>query len=61
MAIKNIDHFKTSTHFNQMDFRELYTYDLGGKLVQAYYECNPNVMTSSGFGSVTIIMLQLAG
>ena len=44
---------------NQMDFRELFTYDLDGKLVQAYYEYNPDVMTSSGFGSVKTIILQL--
>jgi hypothetical protein len=44
---------------NQVDFKELYTYDLSGKLVQAYYEYNPWVMTSSGFGSVKTIMLQL--
>jgi hypothetical protein len=44
---------------NQVDFKELYTYDLDGKLVQAYYEYNPWVMTSVGFGSVKTIMLQL--
>jgi hypothetical protein len=44
---------------NQMDFRELFTYDLDGKQVQAYYEYNPDVMTSSGFGSVKTIILQL--
>jgi hypothetical protein len=46
---------------NQQDFRELYAYDSSGKLVQAYYEYNPYVMTSSGFGSVKTIMLQFAG
>jgi hypothetical protein len=44
---------------NQMNFRELFTNDLGGRLVQAYYEYNPDVMTSSGFGSVKTIILQL--
>jgi hypothetical protein len=44
---------------NQMDFRELFTYDLDGKLVQAYYEYNPDVLTSSGFGSMKTIILQL--
>jgi hypothetical protein len=44
---------------NQMNFRELFNYDLDGKLAQAYYEYNPDVMTSSGFESVKTIILQL--
>jgi hypothetical protein len=59
--IQNSDNGVVFEKTNQMDFRELYTYDLSGKLVQAYYEYNPWVMTSSGFGSVKTIMLQLAG
>ena len=46
---------------NQMDFRELFSYNPGGELTQAFYEYNPDVMTSSGFGSVKTIMLQLVG
>lgn len=44
---------------NQQDFRELFSYNPGGELTQAYYEYNPDVMTSSGFGSVKTIILEL--
>jgi hypothetical protein len=44
---------------NQKDFRELFAYDQSGVLVEAYYEYNPDVVTSAGFGSVKVIDLQL--
>ncbi|NYT01713.1 MAG: hypothetical protein GKC10_03005 [Methanosarcinales archaeon] len=45
---------------NQVDFVERFTYDRTGKLVQLYQEFNPDVITSTGFGSVRVITLSLA-
>ncbi len=46
---------------NQVDFREVFTYDPTGRLVSIRQEYNPDVITSSGFGSVRVVLLQLAG
>jgi len=44
---------------NQVNFRERFTYDHSGKLVQIYQEFNPDVITSVGFGSIKVITLTL--
>ncbi len=45
---------------NQADFREVFTYDTDGQLISIYQEFNPDVMTSTGFGSTRLIYVQLA-
>jgi hypothetical protein len=44
---------------NQQDYRAQFTYDLDGKLIQTVTEYNPDVMTSTGFGSVRVETLRL--
>jgi len=46
---------------NQVDFREVVTYDNSGQLLSIYQEFNPDVITSSGFGSVRVVFVQLVG
>jgi len=46
---------------NQVDFREVITYDTSGQLRSIYQEFNPDVMTSTGFWMTKLIYLQLAG
>jgi hypothetical protein len=46
---------------NQVDFRGLYHYDRSGRLLEMYNEYNPDVTTSTGFGSSRIIDVQLQG
>lgn len=46
---------------NQVDFREVVTYDSSGQLLSIYQEYNPDVITSSGFGSVRVVYVQLVG
>jgi hypothetical protein len=46
---------------NQVDFRGLFAYDPSGRLVEMYNEYNPDVVTSTGFGSIKIIDVKLAG
>jgi hypothetical protein len=44
---------------NQQDYRAQFAYDASGKLVQMVTEYNPDVMTTTGFGSVRTESLQL--
>jgi hypothetical protein len=46
---------------NQVDFRGLYAYDPSGRLVEMYNEYNPDVITSTGFGSLKTIDVKLVG
>jgi hypothetical protein len=44
---------------NQVNFRELFTYDTSGRLVQIYQEFNPDVATSTNFNSVKKVLMQI--
>ncbi|MFB3764425.1 MAG: hypothetical protein ACE14P_04155 [Methanotrichaceae archaeon] len=45
---------------NNQDYSGQFTYDSNGRLVKTYEVYNPDVMTSTGFGSMRVVALQLA-
>jgi len=45
---------------NQQNYRAQFTYDPEGRLVQTVTEYNPDIITSTGFGSVRVETLRLA-
>lgn len=44
---------------NKQDYRGQFTYDSEGRLVQTYEIYNPDIMTSTGFGSMRVVATQL--
>jgi hypothetical protein len=45
---------------NQQNYRAQFTYDPEGRLIQTITEYNPDIITSTGFGSIRVETLRLA-